>query len=866
MKTHPTKIALALMALGGFSAQASANLVITEYVEGGGQNKAIEISNMGAVEVDLSAHEYKLVQYKNGATNSSYIQSLVGKLSPNESVVYRHKDAETEVGIASTIIDHNGNDAYILYKDDAVIDRFGVKGEDKTWTDAGTGFNSKDKTLRRKASVISGDTNPTAPFPSDAGEWEVFNKDTLDGLGCSGVDSCGAAPLPEGVLLITEYVEGSSSNKVVEISNVGGASIDLTANEYKLSLFTNGATEPKTTQLLADVVSSLEPGKSIVFHNGSAWDEFKVGTESTITWFNGDDVLVLYKDNVVIDRFGNIGNPEDNIWTDPNNPDFSSENKTLRRKNGITVGDTDAFKPFPGDNNQWVAFDIDTADGIGCPGEGACDSTPPGPDPDPDVPCTNCENLEKVADATKYNFDLYYNDVLTADLNTPQEWKAALSAIALQGQKPLSYKGVWTVLTYSDEDPANPKNVIELYSGKSISKYDNGGNKGDWNREHVWPKSHGFPGESQWGYTDAHHLRPTDVSVNGARAAYDFDNIATLEGSTELTGAPGNYVNAGMSAFEPRDEVKGDVARMMFYMDTRYETGGNGNMPDLVLVDKIGTDADKHEAGKLCALYQWHLQDPVGDADRQRNDAVYEYQGNRNPYIDNPEWVQQVYGADCGPELDVTFVIEGPATVVEGVGFTLDAAKTTAANGKPLTFEWSHASGIELNMSQDGALLRAVSGPVAQNEAAELELTVTDGELSATHLIEITIEDKPLDADIQFVGETSVDEGGVVSIEATPDQTVAGDAIQYIWTQVSGTAVEFTPNGALLDFTAPDVELDTELVFSLEAFDGRHHAHKTLTVTVKNQASAGWEEPEGGAMGALLTLLLPLAFWRRRKA
>ncbi|MCL2915411.1 endonuclease [Shewanella corallii] len=861
MKTHPTKIALALMALGGFSAQASANLVITEYVEGGGQNKAIEISNMGAVEVDLSAHEYKLVQYKNGATNSSYIQSLVGKLSPNESVVYRHKDAETEVGIASTIIDHNGNDAYILYKDDVVIDRFGVKGEDKTWTDAGTGFNSKDKTLRRKASVISGDTNPTAPFPSDAGEWEVFNKDTLDGLGCSGVEACAGSS--EGVLLITEYIEGSGNNKVIEISNVGGADLDLDAHEYKLVLFSDTAEpeKPGNTEILS---GTLKPNESLVFYNNTGDDEFKkTGISSNVTFFNGDDTLILYKDNVVIDRFGKLG--EKITWTD-DTTGFSSANKTLRRKENVTVGDTDAKAPFPGTDVQWAVFDINTADGIGCPGEGACDSTPPGPDPDPDVPCTNCENLEKVADATKYNFDLYYNDVLTADLNTPQEWKAALSAVALQGQKPLSYKGVWTVLTYSDEDPANPKNVIELYSGKSISKYDNGGNKGDWNREHVWPKSHGFPSESLWGYTDAHHLRPTDVSVNGARAAYDFDNIATLEGSTELTGAPGNYVNAGMSAFEPRDEVKGDVARMMFYMDTRYETGGNGNMPDLVLVDKIGTDADKHEAGKLCALYQWHLQDPVGDADRQRNDAVYEYQGNRNPYIDNPEWVQQVYGADCGPELDVTFMIEGPATVVEGVGFTLDAAKTTAANGKPLTFEWSHASGIELNMSQDGALLRAVSGPVAQNETVELELTVTDGELSATHLIEITIEDKPLDADIQFVGETSVDEGGVVSIEATPAQTGTGDAIQYTWTQVSGTAVEFKPNGALLDFTAPDVELDAELVFSLEAFDGRHHAHKTLTVTVKNQASAGWEEPEGGAMGALLTLLLPLAFWRRRKA
>src|SRR5690606_23864492 len=124
----------------------------------------------------------------------------------------------------------------------------------------------------------------------------------------------------------------------------------------------------------------------------------------------------------------------------------------------------------------------------------------------------------------------------------------------------------------TDEDPNNPNNVVLLYSGVSRSKAQHGGDPDDWNREHTWAKCHGDFGTSPGPGTDVHHLRPTDVNVNSTRGNKDFDN----------GGSPVDECDGCLSdgdSFEPRDEVKGDVARMIFYMAIRYE--GDDSYPDL---------------------------------------------------------------------------------------------------------------------------------------------------------------------------------------------------------------------------------------------------------------------------------------------
>jgi endonuclease I len=195
----------------------------------------------------------------------------------------------------------------------------------------------------------------------------------------------------------------------------------------------------------------------------------------------------------------------------------------------------------------------------------------------------------------------------------------------------------WDILKESDRDPNNPDNVILIYTGWSVEaglpgeEYDNGNG---WSREHVWAKSHGFPSESQDAYRDAHHLRPCDISVNSARGTKDFDNGGSPH--SEATEC-----NTDSDSWEPRPAVKGDIARMMFYMATRYE-GENGD-PDLELVDYTGTSTDTPYFGKLSTLIQWNEEDPVDDFERNRNEVVFSYQGNRNPFVDHPEYVNAIY-------------------------------------------------------------------------------------------------------------------------------------------------------------------------------------------------------------------------------
>jgi endonuclease I len=216
------------------------------------------------------------------------------------------------------------------------------------------------------------------------------------------------------------------------------------------------------------------------------------------------------------------------------------------------------------------------------------------------------------------------------------ELKSALYNI-IKHHTELSYTDLWDALSDTDEDPNNSDNVLLLYSGWSYPKTKNGGDPDEWNREHVWAKSHGDFGNTAPAGTDAHHIRPTDVSVNGKRGNLDFDN-----GGTE-------YYDAGSStgcyfdsdSWEPRDEVKGDVARMMYYMVVRYE-GDEGY--DLELVDYTPSTTDNDPLfGKKSTLYNWNLNDTVSSWEINRNNKIYNnWQGNRNPFIDYPQFANRL--------------------------------------------------------------------------------------------------------------------------------------------------------------------------------------------------------------------------------
>lgn len=227
----------------------------------------------------------------------------------------------------------------------------------------------------------------------------------------------------------------------------------------------------------------------------------------------------------------------------------------------------------------------------------------------------------------------YYNGI---EGLVGEELKDALHDI-IDGHTTLSYK-IWDEYLLTDGDPDNPNNVILIYTGLSVPFTDH---STKWNREHVWAKSHGGFGEDRGAGSDLHHLRPCNSVLNSTRGNDDFAEGGNAIVKSTIPYATGSsYCYRTSSSFEPRDEDKGDVARMMFYMATRYESEDG---VDLELNDSVG-NGSKPYIGRISYLLKWHLEDPVDDREISRNEAVYKLQGNRNPYIDYPDLVEKIWG------------------------------------------------------------------------------------------------------------------------------------------------------------------------------------------------------------------------------
>lgn len=193
-KTKITPLALVIASL---SAPASADLIISEYIEGSSNNKAIELYNNA--DTELSLEGYTLGLYSNGSSSVGNSIDLTGTLAANTTYIISNPSAATAIlniaDTTSTVTYYNGDDALVLTKDGVVVDSFGQVGVDpgSEWSEGGVA--TANKTLRRKNSITTGRTNSTATFnPSD--EWEQFDIDTFDGLGSHAGDG-GTAPAPD---------------------------------------------------------------------------------------------------------------------------------------------------------------------------------------------------------------------------------------------------------------------------------------------------------------------------------------------------------------------------------------------------------------------------------------------------------------------------------------------------------------------------------------------------------------------------------------------------------------------------------------------------------------------------------------------
>lgn len=318
----------------------------------------------------------------------------------------------------------------------------------------------------------------------------------------------------------------------------------------------------------------------------------------------------------------------------------------------------------------------------------------------------------------------------------------------------VSYDGLWNV--YKTSDVRANGSVWDMYSTKEWvvgqQKCGNYKNVGDCiNREHSFPKSWFNDGRPM--YSDAFHLYPTDGKVNGQRSNFPYGECSggtTLppNGNVKALGRLGKSTFAGYSGtvFEPVDEYKGDFARSYFYMATAYYDKISSWNSDML----AGNNFPAFSSWALNLLLKWHRQDPVSDKEIKRNDAVYAYQHNRNPYIDHPELVEYIWGNKAGtnwseggeitaelasPYDGTTYDlgITGPGVErslmipVRGQGFTQPLSMSISGAG--FSINTSSITADAVNSGRAGVVIYYKSNVVAESTGV---LTLTSGSVKCT--------------------------------------------------------------------------------------------------------------------------------------
>jgi endonuclease I len=251
-----------------------------------------------------------------------------------------------------------------------------------------------------------------------------------------------------------------------------------------------------------------------------------------------------------------------------------------------------------------------------------------------------------------------------------------------------SYDNLWTDFQTTDNLSGN---VWDMYSNCTFTFVTNQcgtfTNECDcYNREHSFPAS--WFNNASPIYSDLFHVIPTDGKVNNIRDNEPYGEVGTATYTSTNGSKLGNNTYPGYTGtvFEPADEYKGDFARNYFYMATRYENviaGWYDNTPEGNAVLQ-NNSFPVFENWFLNMLGEWHVADPVSLKETNRNDAVYDIQTNRNPFIDHPEFIYEIWG----------------------VGQTLAPEPTNHAadfSAHTITLNWTDATGATL---PDGYLLR----------------------------------------------------------------------------------------------------------------------------------------------------------------
>ena len=263
--------------------------------------------------------------------------------------------------------------------------------------------------------------------------------------------------------------------------------------------------------------------------------------------------------------------------------------------------------------------------------------------------------------------------------------KAQLRLI-IDEQTVIPYADLFPALRAIWEDPQDSTKLLLIYGEASAPK-----TATTWNREHLWPRSRGVnPSTANDGGpddSDLFHVVPADSNVNSARSNLYYDMSRVEDGNyRDPAHVEAPLCTRDSNSWQPPPTKRGDIARALFYMATRYD-GTEPSTSDLELVTASPTDA---QMANLATLLAWHLADPPDAAERARNDLIFStYQHNRNPFIDRPEWVEAIWGSVTGaPSAQITASARN-AYEAPGLPVTFAVTLNTAAPAGGATFNYT---------------------------------------------------------------------------------------------------------------------------------------------------------------------------------
>ena len=409
----------------------------------------------------------------------------------------------------------------------------------------------------------------------------------------------------------------------------------------------------------------------------------------------------------------------------------------------------------------------------------------------------------------------YYNN---ANGKTGDELKTALHDI-IKGHHVVSYGGLINAFAYTDCKP-NGK-IWDIYSDYEYSlstglcgEYEQEGDC--WNREHTWPQS--WFNQSTTPRSDLFHVYPTDGFVNAQRGNYPFGEVNNPTYTSGNGSKLGPCVTQGYSGkvFEPVDEYKGDIARSYFYMSVRYSgedddwgTSGMTNKADI-------------KPWAMTMLLRWNDEDLVSQKEIDRNNAVYGYQNNRNPFIDHPEYARMIWDENWqgGTYYNITCAtglqhgsVSAPESAMEGSTVAIIATPapgymvgtyTVYKTGSPSTTVTVSSNGT---FTMPGYAVTVSATFVVNNTYYDIALgTVSHGSISAS--------------------ETSARSGNNITLTATPDNGYS----LYSWYVFKTGDMSTTVNVSGNSFVMPAFDVTVMATF-VQGSAGYHYVKVTTAPT-----------------------------------